>query len=398
MSKKTKNKPRKQVKRQNPKFMYSIFLFGLVGMLFYGTLVLHDAYSKEDSLDIRTSTTTDIGQGDEIVLRFSTAVDGRFDLSRVSIKPDLKIKPLWINNKELKLKIEGTPKINQEYTITVSNIKTFWLNLKKDLTFNFQAVKTPAVVNVYPGNKQSEIAYDTKIKIDLNEPLSEKLFLEIDINPDTDVEAKLSKDRTSIQITPKENLIKAQKYDLNISARRNQESAEQGTEEEFSKNLYSGNFITKIPPRVVYSFDKNGEPRATDDLTWEIPARISEGRYIDIDLTHQVMSIFEDGLRKGSYKVSTGKKSMKTPTGTFKVFSKVPRPWSAKYGLYMPYYIGFTYQGHGIHELPEWPSGHKEGANHLGIPVSHGCVRLGVGPAKVVYDFSFKGMPVVVHY
>lgn len=391
MSKKTK-------KRQNPKFMYSIFLFGLVGMLFYGALILHDAYSKEDSLDIRTGTTTDIGQGDEIVLKFSTAVDGRFDLSRVSIEPDLKIKPLWVNNKELKLEIKGVPKINQEYTVTVSNIKTFWLNLKKDLTFNFQAVRTPSIVNVYPGNKQTEVIYDAKIKIDLNEPLSEKLFLEIDINPDTDVEAILNEDRTSIQITPKEGLAKAQKYDISIDAKRNQDSVDQDFAEGFSENLYSGNFITKIPPRIVYSFNKNGEPNATDDLTWEIPAQISEGRYIDIDLTHQVMSIFEDGLRKGSYKVSTGKSSMKTPTGTFKVFSKVLRPWSAKYGLYMPYYIGFTYQGHGIHELPEWPSGYKEGANHLGIPVSHGCVRLGVGPAKLVYDFSVKGTPIVVHY
>lgn len=385
-------------KRQNPKFMYSIFLFGLVGMLFYGVLILHDTYSRENGLDIETNITKDIGQGDKIILKFSTAVDGRFNLSSVSMEPDLKIKPLWVNNKELKLEIEGMPKINQEYTVTVSNIKTFWLNLKKDLVFNFQAVKTPAVVNVYPGNKQSEVAYDSEIKIDLNEPLSEKLFLEIDINPDTEVEAELSEDRISIQIIPKSNLGKAQKYDININAKRNRVSIEKKFEREFSENLYRGSFITKIPLRVVYSFDKNGEPRATDDLTWEIPAQISKGRYIDIDLTHQVISIFEDGLRKGSYKISTGKNGMKTPTGTFKVFSKVLRPWSAKYGLYMPYYLGFTYQGHGIHELPEWPSGYKEGANHLGIPVSHGCVRLGVGPAKLVYDFVVKGTPVVVHY
>jgi len=110
------------------------------------------------------------------------------------------------------------------------------------------------------------------------------------------------------------------------------------------------------------------------------------------------MSIFSDGLKKGSYKVSTGKKGMNTPTGTFQILSKNRRAWSAHYGLYMPWYMGFTTMGHGIHELPEWPNGYKEGTNHLGVPVSHGCVRLGVGPAKVVYDFSQKGTTVVVHY
>ncbi len=67
---------------------------------------------------------------------------------------------------------------------------------------------------------------------------------------------------------------------------------------------------------------------------------------------------------------------MDTPVGNFKVIAKAKRPWSKKYGLYMPWFIQFTYDGHGIHELPEWPGGYKEGASHLGIPVSHGCVRL----------------------
>ncbi len=390
-NKKTEKSKKATTTEGGAKFMYSALLFAMVGILFYGALVLHDVYSAEENLRIQTSITKDIGQGDEIILKFSSAVDGRFDLSRVNIEPALEIKPLWINNKELKIKIQGVPEINQEYTVSVSNIKTFWLNLKKNLAFNFQAAKTPVVINVYPTNKQAEVSYDTKIKIDLNEALSEQLFLEIDINPDTDVEAALSEDRTSVQIVPKNNLEKAQQYEISVNVKDN-------LQEEFIENVYRGKFITKIPPRVVYGFDKNGEPNKTDDLTWEIPAKIAEGKYIDIDLTHQVMSIFEDGLRKGSYKVSSGKRGMDTPVGTFKVFSKVSRPWSAKYGLYMPYYIGFTYQGHGIHELPEWPSGYKEGENHLGIPVSHGCVRLGVGPAKVVYDFSIKGTPVVVHY
>jgi len=63
----------------------------------------------------------------------------------------------------------------------------------------------------------------------------------------------------------------------------------------------------------------------------------------------------------------------------------------------MPYWMAFTGAGHGIHELPEWPGGAKEGAGHLGIPVSHGCVRLGVGPAGTIYGWANIGDAVYVH-
>jgi lipoprotein-anchoring transpeptidase ErfK/SrfK len=186
-------------------------------------------------------------------------------------------------------------------------------------------------------------------------------------------------------------LLKSQRYDITITAKYRDDK-------NFSKKIYQGFFVTKIPPQIIYNFNNAGVSNKTEDITWDIVPKISDGKYIDIDLTHQVMSIFQDGLRKGSYKVSSGKRGMNTPTGTFHILSKRRRPWSAHYGLYMPWYMGFTTKGHGIHELPEWPSGYKEGVNHLGIPVSHGCVRLGVGPAKAVYDFSIKGTPVVIHY
>jgi lipoprotein-anchoring transpeptidase ErfK/SrfK len=33
----------------------------------------------------------------------------------------------------------------------------------------------------------------------------------------------------------------------------------------------------------------------------------------------------------------------------------------------------------------------------LGIPVSHGCVRLGIGPAKQVYEWTEVGTPVIIY-
>ena len=108
------------------------------------------------------------------------------------------------------------------------------------------------------------------------------------------------------------------------------------------------------------------------------------------------MQLWENGYRSSSYLVSTGKWDMPTPLGEFKIWQKIPRAYSVTYELYMPWWMSFK-PGYGIHELPEWPSGYKEGVGHLGYRVSHGCVRLGIGPAKSVYDWAPIGTTVVIH-
>jgi lipoprotein-anchoring transpeptidase ErfK/SrfK len=127
-----------------------------------------------------------------------------------------------------------------------------------------------------------------------------------------------------------------------------------------------------------------------------IEPKFTEGKYIDISISNQVMTIFEDGRKINSFLVSTGKYGMPTPLGTFSVKRKEPNHWSSTYGLWMPFSMNF-YGAYYIHELPYWPSGYREGENHLGIRVSHGCVRLGIGPAKYVFDWAEVGIPVYVH-
>jgi lipoprotein-anchoring transpeptidase ErfK/SrfK len=122
-----------------------------------------------------------------------------------------------------------------------------------------------------------------------------------------------------------------------------------------------------------------------------------DGKYIDIDLRTQTLTAFQDRAPVYRYKISSGKWSTPTPVGTFSILNKTSRAYSPKYGLYMPWWMSFTSYGHGIHELPEWPSGTKEGSGHLGTPVSHGCVRLGIGPAKTIYDWTNIGNRVYVH-
>lgn len=122
---------------------------------------------------------------------------------------------------------------------------------------------------------------------------------------------------------------------------------------------------------------------------------------IDIDRKKQTLQYAVGPYVLGEHRVSTGKRSTPTPKGTFRIASKKDRAWSSRASLWMPNWMNFTGPGappglYGIHELPEWRSGKKEGENHLGVPVSGGCVRLGVGPAQSMYAWADVGTTVVV--
>ena len=122
-----------------------------------------------------------------------------------------------------------------------------------------------------------------------------------------------------------------------------------------------------------------------------------EGKYVYVNLKDQRLYLIDGTTLVKAYIISSGAWATPTPLGEFTIHDKSPRAYSAAYGLYMPYWEDFLNGEYGLHELPEWPNGYKEGANHLGVPVSHGCVRLGVGDAKEVYDWTSVGTPVSIH-
>lgn len=126
------------------------------------------------------------------------------------------------------------------------------------------------------------------------------------------------------------------------------------------------------------------------------------GRYLEIDLSAQRMHLIEGDNYHRTFIISTGSWSHPTPVGTFQILNHIRTAWSNKYKLYMPHWMAIqaengSYDGYGIHGLPYWPNGAKEGVNHLGRPVSHGCIRLGPGDEDYVYDWAVNGTKVVIH-
>lgn len=115
-----------------------------------------------------------------------------------------------------------------------------------------------------------------------------------------------------------------------------------------------------------------------------------------VDLSEQKLRQELGGVVIEEHRISSGKASTPTPVGTFTVLSKHPRAWSNRAKLWMPHWMAFKGTVYGIHELPEWPGGKKEGEAHLGTPVSGGCIRVGVGVAKRLYEWSPVGTPVII--
>jgi hypothetical protein len=99
---------------------------------------------------------------------------------------------------------------------------------------------------------------------------------------------------------------------------------------------------------------------------------------ITVDKDAQVMTVAVDGVARYQWPVSTGNPSHETPNGTFRTFRMEEDHFSKEFDdAPMPHSIFFTKIGHAIHGTG------SEG--QLGIPVSHGCVRLSRANATTLY-------------
>ena len=109
-------------------------------------------------------------------------------------------------------------------------------------------------------------------------------------------------------------------------------------------------------------------------LAWVAPA--SAAVVITIDKSAQRMSVVVDGVRKYYWPVSTGARGYTTPSGSYMTFRMEEEHFSEEWDdAPMPHSIFFTHEGHAIH-----------GSNsRLGVPLSHGCVRLSPQNAATLY-------------
>lgn len=104
---------------------------------------------------------------------------------------------------------------------------------------------------------------------------------------------------------------------------------------------------------------------------------------ITVNKDLQEMTVSVDGVPRYHWPVSSGNPSHETPNGKFQTFRMEEDHYSKEFDdAPMPHSIFFTKQGHAIHGT--------DSVKSLGMPVSHGCVRLSRANATTLWDLVKK--------
>lgn len=122
------------------------------------------------------------------------------------------------------------------------------------------------------------------------------------------------------------------------------------------------------------------------EYVWAPAAAKAGPMLLIVNVATQRAVLFRNGVPIGASTVSTGHPGHSTPTGVFTILQKQVEHYSSTYdNAPMPYMQRLTWQGVALHA-----------GNLPGYPASHGCIRLPVGFAKLLYNETKVGMTVVV--
>ena len=368
-----------------------VLIMAIIIVGIFGAVFSVKAYPQIFSANLVMEKISEVKPEDPVVIDFSTPMFADDYMGKIKIIPQENYKLRWENsNRRLKIFPEKFWKPQQNYQIFLPEAKNIMFNKTEEQIMFFSTEWYPQVISVSPVNEAKDVVLGTEDPVIVNFKNSTKDFsIRFFLNSKVQPTFQSNDDKTQFKILPVDGVEDGTKYELRI------ETKYIGEEDNYYKEIFKSSFET-LPPSWI-SWDEDFSIRL-DQARRYARAKIKTGKYIDINLSAQVLSIFENGKLLDSFMVSTGKRGMDTPKMETKIYNKFPRAYSKAYGLYMPYWMAIASDGKfGIHELPEWPSGYKEGANHLGIPVSHGCVRLGGGSAARVYNFAEIGTPVVIY-
>ncbi|WES62719.1 L,D-transpeptidase family protein [Microbacter sp. GSS18] len=145
---------------------------------------------------------------------------------------------------------------------------------------------------------------------------------------------------------------------------------------------------------------------AAGEPAFALPVKVDEfattaiERRIDVNLSTQTTTLFQNGEVYRSYKISSGLPATPTPTGNFRVFAH-----TAIQDLGALCYDPSRTDSYCTEDVPwlTWfaPDIAFHGTywhNNFGNQMSHGCVNMPTPIAKFVYDWAPVGTEVSVHY
>jgi len=144
---------------------------------------------------------------------------------------------------------------------------------------------------------------------------------------------------------------------------------------------------TEVPEVIITYVPQEEVPTEA----WQPPAEPEGTRWIDVDLSDQMLYAYVDDSLVASFLVSTGLPNTPTPTGRFHVYVMYLFDDMQGPGYYLPDvpYTMYFYEGYGIHGT-YWHS-------NFGSPMSHGCINMETGDAGWLFNWSYVGILVNIH-
>ena len=107
---------------------------------------------------------------------------------------------------------------------------------------------------------------------------------------------------------------------------------------------------------------------------------------IIINLAAQQLYLYQNSKVVFVTKLSTGRRHLPTPRGTYQITEKDASHTSSIYHVSMPYFMRLDGEPFGIHY-----------GYNPGYPASHGCIRVGSMPeAKMLFRMTPRGTSVII--
>jgi hypothetical protein len=121
------------------------------------------------------------------------------------------------------------------------------------------------------------------------------------------------------------------------------------------------------------------------------PSDVNEERWIDVDLSQQLLTAYERRTPVHTTLVSTGLPGTPTPVGQFRIWIKFRSDDMAGPGYYIEDvpYVMYFYKGYGLHGVT-WHG-------NFGHTMSHGCVNLPTAEAEWLFNWADVGTLVNIH-
>ena len=151
---------------------------------------------------------------------------------------------------------------------------------------------------------------------------------------------------------------------------------------------------TPIPtetPVPTATYNPCPPPYCGRDDTYEAPFPIDPSRWIDVDLSTQMVYAYEGDAVVNSFLISSGLWQHPTVTGTYQIYAKYPSTLMAGEDYYLPGvpWVMYFYKGYSFHGT-YWHS-------NFGTPMSHGCLNMYTPDAEWLYNWADIGTTVNVH-